>query len=155
MANQIEIKYIDFSMDGNAARKLNTGSAKVAQLPNAKRKTRRVITIDPLSMIGVAVAVCMLFMLGVGAARLQKAQAHNQQMAQYVESLTEKNTALQAEFDEVCDLEHVRQMALALGMIPKYEAPVTQIAAYEPPVETVETLTLWEQIGIFLAGLFA
>ncbi|MBQ2452211.1 MAG: hypothetical protein II276_01995, partial [Bacteroidales bacterium] len=41
--------------------------------------------------------------------------------AQYVDSLTEKNTALREEFNEVCDLDEIRQLALALGMIPKLE----------------------------------
>ena len=96
----------------------------------------------------------MLVLMGVGMFRLQEAKNHNVQMAQYVDSLTEKNTALREEFNEVCDLDEIRQLALALGMIPKLEAPQTGISMYIPE-ETVETPTLWEQIGTFLAGLFA
>ncbi len=154
MANQIEIKYIDFSTDGNAARKFAPLSRKKAQLPNAKRKTRYVLTVDPLAMIGITLAVCMLVFMGIGMLRLQHAQEQNAQMEQYVESLSEKNAALREEFNSVCDLEQVRELALALGMIPKMEAPQTGITMYIPE-ETVETLSLWEQIGIFLAGLFA
>ena len=154
MANQIEIKYIDFSTDGNAARKFAPVPKKKAQLPNAKRKTRYVLTIDPLAMIGIAVAVCMLVFMGIGMHRLQQAQERNLQMAQYVECLTEKNTALREEFNAVCDLEQVKELALALGMIPKMEVPQTGITMYVPE-ETVETPSLWEQIGTFLAGLFA
>lgn len=154
MANQIEIKYIDFSTEGNAARKFAPASKKKAQLPNAKRKTRYVLTIDPLAMIGIAVAVCMLVFMGMGMHRLQQAQDQNAQMAQYVETLAEKNAALREEFHSVCDLEQVRELALALGMIPKMEAPQTGITMYIPE-ETVKTPSLWEQIGTFLAGLFA
>lgn len=154
MANQIEIKYIDFSTEGNAARKFAPVSKKKAQLPNAKRKTRYVLTIDPLAMIGIALAVCMMIFMGIGMSRLGYAQDQNQQMAQYVQSLSEKNAALREEFNTVCDLEQVRELALALGMIPKMEAPQTGITMYVPE-ETVETPSLWEQIGIFLAGLFA
>ncbi len=154
MANQIEIKYIDFSTEGNAARKFAPVPKKKAQLPNAKRKMRYVLTIDPLAMIGIAVAVCMLVFMGIGMHRLQQAQDRNLQMAQYVESLTEKNTALREEFNAVCDLEQVKELALALGMIPKMEVPQTGITMYVPE-ETVETPSLWEQIGTFLAGLFA
>lgn len=154
MANQIEIKYIDFSTEGNAARKFAPVPKKKAQLPNAKRKMRYVLTIDPLAMIGIAVAVCMLVFMGIGMRRLQQAQDRNLQMAQYVESLTEKNTALREEFNAVCDLEQVKELALALGMIPKMEVPQTGITMYVPE-ETVETPSLWEQIGTFLAGLFA
>ncbi len=154
MTNQIEIKYIDFSTDGNAARKIAPLSRKKAQLPNAKRKTRYVLTIDPLAMIGITLAVCMMIFMGIGMLRLQQAQEQNIQMAQYVESLSVKNAELREEFNTVCDLEQVKELALALGMIPKLEAPQTGITMYIPQ-ETVETLSLWEQIGIFLAGLFA
>ena len=154
MANQIDIRYIDFSTEGNAARKFAPAQKKKVQLPDARRKARRVLTIDPLALIGVAVAVCMIVFMGIGVLRLQAAQEKNMQMAQYVDSLSEKNTALQAEFNEVCDLEEVRQLALALGMIPKLEAPQTGITMYVPE-EPVASPSLWEQIGTFLAGLFA
>jgi len=154
VANQIEIKYIDFSTDGNAARKFAPVSKKKAQLPNAKRKTRYVLSVDPLAMVGIAVAVCMLVLMGIGVHRLQQAQNQNLQMAQYVETLSENNAALREEFNSVCDLEQVRELALALGMIPKMEAPQTGITMYVPET-TVETPSLWEQIGTFLAGLFA
>ena len=75
-------------------------------------------------------------------------------MTQYVETLTEKNTALREEFNAVCDLEQVKELALALGMIPKMEAPQTGITMYVPE-EPVQAPSLWEQIGTFLAGLFA
>ena len=154
MANQIDIRYIDFSTEGNAARKFVPAQKKKVQLPGVKRKSSRVLTIDPLAIIGVAVAVCMIIFMGIGVLRLQAAQEKNLQMAQYVDSLSEKNTALQAEFNEVCDLEEVRQLALALGMIPKLEAPQTGITMYVPE-EPVASPSLWEQIGTFLAGLFA
>ncbi len=154
MANQIEIKYIDFSTEGNAARKFAPVPKKKAQLPKARRKTRYVLTIDPLAMVGIAVAVCMFIFMGMGMHRLQQAQNRNVQMTRYVETLTEKNTELREEFHSVCDLEQVRELALALGMIPKMEAPQTGITMYVPE-QTVESPSLWEQIGTFLAGLFA
>lgn len=154
MASQIDIRYIDFSTEGNAARKFAPVPEKKVQLPEAKRRTRRVVTIDPLAMIGVVVAVCMLVLMGVGMFRLQASKDRNAQMAQYVDSLAQQNTALREEFNEVCDLDEIRQLALALGMIPKVDAPQTGISMYTPE-ETVETPTLWEQIGTFLAGLFA
>lgn len=154
MVNRIDIKYVDFSTDGNAARKFASAPQNKAQLPKAKRRTRYVLTIDPLAMLGIAVAVCMLVFMGIGMGRLHQAQAQNLQMAQYVETLAEKNTALREEFNAVCDLEQVRQLALALGMVPKMEVPQSGITMYVPE-EPVKTPTLWEQIGIFLAGLFA
>ena len=154
MASQIDIRYIDFSTEGTAARKFASVPQKKVQLPEAKRRTRRVLIIDPLAVVGVALAVCMLVLMGVGMFHLQAAKDRNVQMAQYVDSLTEKNTTLREEFNEVCDLDEIRKLAMALGMIPKQEAPQTGISMYIPE-ETVETPTLWEQIGTFLAGLFA
>jgi len=154
VASQIDIRYIDFSTDGNAARKFAPAPKKSVHLPEGKRRARRVLTVDPLAMIGVVVAVCMLVLMGAGMVRLQTAKERNAQMAQYVDSLSQQNTVLRGEFNEVCDLDEIRQLALALGMIPKLEAPQTGISMYIPE-ETVETPSLWEQIGTFLAGLFA
>ncbi len=154
MANQIDIRYIDFGTEGNAARKLAPAPRKKVALPEAKRRARRVLVIDPLAIIGACLAVCMLVMMGIGLFRLQAAQDQNVQMAQYVDSLTEKNTALHEEFNTVCDLDEIRQLAMALGMIPKTEAPQSGISMYIPE-PTVEAPSLWEQIGTFLAGLFA
>ena len=154
MANQIDIRYIDFSIDGSAARKIVPAPKQKAQLPTAKRKKSYVLTVDPIAIVGMAVAVVMIVFMGIGLIRLQAAQSRNVQMAQYVDTLTENNTALQAQFHEVCDLDEVRQLALALGMVPKADAPETGITMYVPE-EPVATPTLWEQIGTFLAGLFA
>jgi len=154
VANQIDIRYIDFSTEGSAARKIASAPKKVAQLPKVKRKKSRVLTVDPVALIGMAVAVCMIIFMVIGMVRLQAAQERNVQMAQYVDTLTESNTALRAEFSEVCDLNEVRRLALALGMIPKLDAPETGITMYVPE-EPIATPTLWEQIGTFLAGLFA
>ena len=155
MASQIDIKYIDFSTEGSTARKFVPVTRNKVQLPEAKRRHRRVLVIDPLAIIGATLAVCMLVLMGVGMFRLQAAKERNIQMAQYVDSLTEKNTSLQAQFEEVCDLEEVRQLALALGMIPKTQAPQTGISMYIPQETVTQTPSLWEQIGTFLAGLFA
>ena len=155
MANRVDIQYVDFSVDGNAARKITAAPRKKVRLPKEKKKSRYVLYLDPLSFCGIVLAVVMLVLMGAGVARLQEVNNQNQQMSAYVGALSQQNVALREEFNQVCDLEEVERLALALGMVPKENAPQNDIAMYNPPEETPKQLSLWEQIGLFLASLFA
>lgn len=155
MANRVDIQYVDFSVEGNAARKISAAPRKKVRLPKEKKKTRYVLYLDPLSFCGIVLAVVMLVLMGTGVARLQEVYAQNQQMSAYVDTLSQQNTALREKFTQVCDLEEVERLALALGMIPKEDAPKNSIAMYVPPEEASKPMSLWEQIGSFLASLFA
>ena len=155
MANRVDIQYVDFSVDGNAARKISAAPRQKVRLPREKKKTRYVLYLDPLSFCGIVLAVVMLVLMGTGVARLQAAYTQNQQMSAYVDTLSQQNAALREEFTQVCDLEEVERLALALGMIPKEDAPQNSIAMYVPPEEAPKQMSLWEKIGSFLASLFA
>ena len=91
----------------------------------------------------------------VGITRLQAAQQRTAELTACVEQLQAKNTALQARYDAECDLEAVEKTALALGMIPSRQAPRTSIQVKLPPAEPEAPMTVWQQIGTFLTGLFA
>lgn len=155
MVNRVDIQYVDFSIDGNAAKKIYAAPQKKVRLPKEKKKSRYVLYLDPLSFCGIVLAVVMLVLMGAGVARLQEVNDQNRQMSAYVDTLSEKNVALREEFTQVCDLEEVERLALALGMIPKEDAPQTEISMYVPPEEAPKQMSLWEQIGLFLASLFA
>ncbi len=155
MANRVDIQYVDFSVDGNAARKISAAPRKKVRLPKEKKKTRYVLCLDPLSFCGIVLAVLMLVLMGTGVAHLKDAYAQNQQMSAYVEALSEENASLREEFTQVCDLSEVERLALALGMVPREDAPQTRISTYVAPEEPPRQMNLWEQIGLFLASLFA
>ena len=73
-------------------------------------------------------------------------------MDAYVQSLRQENEALQKEYDAGYDLENVKQTAQALGMVPMEQ--VKQVTIHVEAPQQVQP-SRWEQIRLFLAGLFA
>ena len=108
-----------------------------------------------MAALGTVVAICMLVMMLVGISQLRVEQQKTAEMVSYVEQLQAKNIALQAQYEEECDLEAVEKTALALGMIPQPQASHTSIQVELPVVEDNTQVTIWQRIGTFLTGLFA
>ena len=155
MASRNDIQYVRFYTDGSAARKIEpsfTEFGKVFQT-KAKKKKRVLVFVDPVALLGIAVAVCMLICMGVGIARNKAAQQQTAQLQQYVQQLTQEKDAVMEEYTSGYDLQTVKQTALALGMIPRDEAQRVTLEVVVPVQE--QTVTLWSQIGTFLAGLLA
>ena len=111
--------------------------------------------VDPVAVLGIAVAVCMLVTMLVGLGRLRVEQYEAAAMAEYVELLRQENKSLQAQYEAECDLEFVEKTALALGMVPCEEVPHVSIQVELPQPEVQEPVSLWQRIGTFLTGLFA
>jgi len=156
MALRVDIQYVQFYTQGSTARRvapqIPVHSGAMPQM--RKRRVKRVY-VDPVATVGIMVAVCMLIMMLVGVSQLKRAQDEITAMEQHIELLQNEQSALQARFDTECDLEAVRETALALGMIPQEEVPHNAIAVEEPQLPEPEPVTLWQRIGTFLTGLFA
>lgn len=153
MARQFDVQYVSFSADGNAARKVKPVSPwKIAKLPKINKKKRIVLHIDPVAIVGIVTAVVMLVMMIVGVVKLQQAQQQAAAMEAYVDTLRQENAQLTTAYHEGYDLEEIETMALALGMVPN-----TQVRTVRMDVPAVEEDTTgpWEQVWIFLTGLFA
>ena len=156
MAKKCGIEYVNFYTEGSAARKIvPTLRAIKATLPKPKKIKRRVIYMDPVAMLGMAVAVFMLVMMFVGLAELQAVRQQTLVMEQYVQQLDAENAQLSEVYSAGCDLEEVERTALALGMVPKSQVQQTTIQLTAPQVQETTNVTLWEQIGTFLSALFA
>ena len=153
MAQRIDVKYISAYTDGNAARQLELPQPrKTARKHTARRSKRIVLYIDPVAILGILVAGVMLVMLAVGMVRLVQARNEMAAMDAYVHSLRQENEALREEYEAGYDIEHVRQTALALGMVPVEEVKRVQIQVQVPQQEQPGG---WERFCTFLAGLFA
>ena len=153
MARQFDIQYVSFSTDGSAARKMAPVSPwKIAKLPKIRKNKKIVLHIDPVAIIGIATAVIMLVMMMVGVVQLRQAQQQTATMEAYVESLREENAELMTAYQEGYDLEEVETMALALGMVPNTQVRTVRM---DVPGVAEETSGPWEQVWIFLTGLFA
>lgn len=156
MAQRTSVQYIRYCTDGTAARKLDfavPGKKKTAVLPKPKKMRVKKVYVDPVAVLGVVVALCMLIVMAVGVNQLQQARREAANMELYISRLTRENEELTAQYADSYDIAMVEQTALALGMVPSRQVASTQILVEVP--EVVEEPTIWETIGTFLTGLFA
>ncbi len=125
MAQKHDILYVNFYTDGSAARKVAPAfpQTQVQKKSKTVRQKKTVIYIDPVAVCSLIVAAVLLVMMAVGLTQFQQARAEAQQMENYVQQLTAEKEALEAEYQNSIDLSEVEKTALALGMVPKDQAP--------------------------------
>ena len=156
MAQRVDVQYIKFYTQGSAAARVQPAKpAHTATLPKIKKRTVYRVCVDPVAMLGIAVAVCMLIMMAVGVSNFRKERQKTVVMERYVALLQQENEELQARYEAERDLEMVEKTARALGMVPKeqIESVSIQVKIPEPQVEV--KVSIWDQLGTFLTGLFA
>lgn len=154
MARQNEICYINYYVSGSAAYQVEQKPVKQkAKLPKMRRKKKIVVHVDPVATLGIFVACVMFVLMVAGAVRLGAVQKQAEQMRDYVSYLQEETAQLRATYEHGYDLEEIRQIAEARGMIPVADAQQVQIRVEIP--ETTEEPTVWESFVTFLTGLFA
>jgi len=157
MTMQPDILYVPYCYDGTAARKMQPRRAPAQQVQrtqvNRRRRKKTVVRIDPVAVLATAVACIMLVCMAVGMMRLNAMDEQTAQYETYLAQLEAENVVLQAQYHENYDVEDVRQKALAMGMVPREQIPQITVQVQPPVVE--EEPGFWEEIGTFLAGLFA
>ena len=157
MTMQPDIQYVCYRYEGSSALQVQTAGtpAKVQKNthPAVRRKKRKVLKVNLASVLAVALVVLIAVSVTVSAVRMENMRTQEQLLEQYIVSLEEENVILQAQYREGYDLEDIRQKALAMGMVPKDQVEQITIQVQIPQVE--QEKTVWDQIGIFLAGLFA
>ena len=154
MARQFDVQYLGGYVNGSTACKVEAPKPrKTARKHTGKQSNKRIVLrIDPLAIMGTMVACVMLVLLAVGLVKLMDARQELAAMDAYVQTLRQENVALQEEYNAGYDLEHVKATALALGMVPVEQVQHITIRVQEPEVAPVSG---WEQIRLFLVGLFA
>ncbi len=155
MARVNQIQYVNFYTAGSAAQRVDTTLVRntPATLPKPRRKKRIIVRVDPVAVLGMVLAAVLLIGMLAGVAKLCQVQEQEAQMAAYVASLEQRNAELEQTYRSGYDLEEIRQIALAMGMVPASQAQHIQVQVTEPTV--VEEPTAWESFCIFLTGLFA
>jgi len=158
MALQPDIMYVSYYTAGSAAYDMNrkVEKPKAAAVHKRRRhvKKQRVIAVDPVAVIGILVAVCMFFALISGVQEYQDTLEQNQRMQTYMEQLKNENTALQDTYENSYDALSVYEMATAIGMVPQEQVQHVQISVQLPQNQEVQ-LSFWENVSLFLTGLFA
>ena len=155
MARKPEIQYVRYYTDGSAARQLEVYSPRKNKtaVPRPRKQKGYVIYVDPLAVIGIALAAVMLVAMLVSSIRLAVAQQQLSDAQARVTTLTQSNEQLRRTYEEGYDLEEVEKSALALGMIPISQATTISVHIEEDPV--VEEMTFWDRVSAKLAELFA
>ena len=156
MARQPEIRYINAAVCGSSAYQLEVKplrKKKQVRLPKAKREKKKVVAIDPVALVSIAVACTLFVLMVVGFFRLQDARAETVALSNYVNSLQEQNSQLQDTYAAGYDLEEIEKIALVMGKVPASQVPQISVQV-EVPVEAEEP-TVWETFYAFLTGLFA
>ncbi len=158
MANRVDIQYVQFYTDGSAAKKVAAPLPKkrVAEKPAAKRAKRKIIRIDPVAVLSLAVCLALAITLGLGIGKVQQAKQENARMAQYVEQLDQQSERLAQEYAAGYDLHEIEKTAMALGMVHSDQAShrgVTIQLEAEAPVQP--QMNFWQNLVAFFSSIFA
>ena len=157
MAAKPEIQYVgQFYIYGSEARKLEPKRQERKQnkvLEQPKTEQTRVISIDPVALVGLVVAAAMLICLAVCAVQIGETWQEYEAVSNYMAQLMMENASLKHDYVNSYDLAEVEATALALGMIPATEANTIILPVHIPVAESEPTL--WEDLVWFVQGLFA
>lgn len=155
MAMQPEIRYINAYVSGNVAYqpKKKPQKHQSVQLPKARKQQKLVIPVDMLAICSIFAAVVLAIFLAVGMVQTFQARQEAQEMKNYALSLQEENKQLQETYKSSYDLDEIREIALAMGMVPEAEVQHLQVQVSAPQV--VQEPTAWESFWAFMVGLFA
>ena len=154
MARKYTERYVRFYTVGSAAAKLETVERKAA-LPQYKApQKRKPIAVDPVSLLGTAVAVLLAVLMLVGFAQVAHTSAQVRKLETQVMTLEQEQEQLQQKYEAGYDLNEVRAAAESMGMIPAEDAIRVRVAV---PTETmqIETMSWWDSMLLSLRSFFA
>ena len=145
MNQKPKIQYVgQFYVYGSEARALEQEKKQAkTRLPIAKLEAIEKVYIDPVALVGIAVAVVMLVVMVLGAVQLHNDWMAYQQMDDYVTSLRAENAALTLNYRSSYDLADIEMKALAMGLVPMGEVESRSVAVTVPQEQ--ETVLTWDQ----------
>lgn len=157
MNQKPKIQYVgQFYVHGSEARQLQLQEEKrqaKTKLPLARIKAIEKIYVDPVALVGIAVAVMMLVTMVLGAIQLKRDWDQYEQVAAYVSELKKENARMNHLYRSSYDLEDIKTKAVSMGMVPKSELQTMAVTVTIPAPEVEPTRM--EEIKFFLEGLFA
>ena len=157
MNQKPKIQYVgQFYVHGSEARAIRLQEQKrqaKTKLPLARIQQIEKIYVDPVALIGIAVAVVMLVTMVLGAVQIKRDWDHYEQVSAYVSELKRENARMNHAYRASYDLDDIKTKALAMGMVPKSELQTMAVTVTVPEPEV--ELTRFEEIRLFLEGMFA
>ena len=157
MNQKPKIQYVgQFYVHGSEAKQLQLQEEKrqaKTKLPLARIQKIEKIYLDPVALIGIAVAVVMLVTMVLGAVQIKRDWDQYERVSAYVSGLKQENARKSHAYHLSYDLEDIKVKALAMGMVPKSELQTMSVEITVPEVEAEPTRM--EEVKLFLEGLFA
>ena len=156
MARQADIQYVEYPVDGTAARKVerHTPHHNAAPVYARRRAQRKVIAVDPVAICGFVLSAVMLFAMVIGLAEYRHSLQQTQQMSTHVRQLQQENMQLQQTYKAGFDLEEIERIALEAGMVPAENMERVRISMQAPEEEETR-MSFWDTLTSFLVGIFA
>ena len=154
MARNTTERYVRYYTFGSTAAKLDRRERKAA-LPQYKTpEKRKPIAVDPIALVGSAVAILLAVLMIVGFAQVAHTSAQVKKLETQVMTLELEQEQLRQKYESGYDLEEIRVAAESMGMIPAEDAVRVRV---ELPAETVqiETLSWWDSMLLSLRRFFA
>ena len=154
MARNTTERYVRYYTFGSTAAKLDRRERKAA-LPQYKTpEKRKPIAVDPIALVGSAVAILLAVLMIVGFAQVAHTSARVHELQTQVMTLELEQEQLRQKYENGYDLEEVRAAAESMGMIPVEDAVHVRV---EMPAESVriETLSWWDSMLLSLRQFFA
>lgn len=154
MARKYTERYVRFYTVGSAAAKLETVERKAALPQYRTPEKRKPIAVDPIALVGSAVAILLAVLMLVGFAQVAHTSARVHELQTQVMTLELEQEQLRQKYENGYDLEEVRAAAESMGMIPVEDAVHVRV---EMPAESVriETLSWWDSMLLSLRQFFA
>ena len=157
MNQKPKIQYIgQFYVHGSEARALELQEEKKqakTKLPLTRIQKIEKVYVDPVALIGIAVAVVMLVTMVLGAVQIKRDWEQYEQVSAYVSELKKENARKNHAYRLSYDLKDIESKALAMGLVPKSELQTATVVVTIPEPEP--EMTRLEEIRFFLEGLFA
>lgn len=154
MARRNNERYVRYYTFGSTAAKLDKAERKAA-LPEYKTpKKREPIAVDPVSLLGNAVAVLLALLMIVGMLQVAGTTAQVRELQTQVTALEMEQQMLQEQYASGYDLEEVRVAAESMGMVPAEEAVRVSVKVPAEPME-VQSLSWWDNLVLSLRQFFA
>ena len=154
MARKTTERYVRYYTFGSTAAKLDRTEQKAA-LPQYKTpEKRKPIAVDPVALMGSAVAIVLAVLMIVGFAQVAHTSAQVKKLQTQVTILELEQEQLRQKYEAGYDLEEVRAAAESMGMIPVEDAIHVRV---ELPTETIqiERLSWWDSMLLSLRRFFA
>lgn len=154
MARRNNERYVRYYTFGSTAAKLDKAERKAA-LPEYKTpKKREPIEVDPVSLLGNAVAIVLAVLMIVGMIQMATTAARVRELETQITALELEQQMLQEQYESGYDLNEIRAAAESMGMVPAEEAVRVSV---QVPAETLEvqSLSWWDGLLQSLRQFFA